>query len=619
MLKSKSFLAVDCGAYTLKLAEFDLNEAGGLRLKQYAMTPLGLEGAQESTRETTTLKALQSLLAEKPFTAKNVNISAPGFHVFSKFVKLPPVDAAKVTQIIKYEAQQNVPFPLEEVVWDYQILGTTGSGELEVLLVAIKTDIVEGLYRCTESAGLRLNLVDVSSAALINTFRFNYSDLDGCTMLLDIGAKTSNLLFLEKGRVFARSINIGANMITQEFANEFRLRFEDAERVKIEKGFVSLGGAYEEPDDPQAAAISKIARQIMTRLHIQMNQTINFFKQSQGGSAPDRLLLSGGASIMPYVAQFFAEKLNLPVDYFNPLRNIQIDPSVNLEELAKVAHTMGELVGLGLRNLAHCPVELNLMPASSQTRQEFDRKKPYILASLFSLALVAFAVSMLQQKLVDIKRQTLEKLVVDTQPLNERQTRLQLSEDKIKTLAADADLMRVWVEGRYYWPDLLVVFRECLMATEAATKAALGQDTGIWIEQMSIGDSSAPAGPGVSPIAIGPGPLRRRPSQLLMDQPPPPPPADPSIAGPITNAPAPPEPTNMITHLTLKISAVDMTPFDPAGNTTVAFEFLKQLQMRPQWFDTNGSNATAFKSAITVESNTFWTEMIVKLKRPIPF
>jgi Tfp pilus assembly PilM family ATPase len=117
------------------------------------------------------------------------------------------VDPSKVTQIIEYEAKSNVPFPLEEVVWDYQILGTTAGGELEVLLVAIKSDIVEGLFRVTESAGLRLQLCDVSPAALCNAFRYNYGDLEDCTMLLDIGAKTSNLLFFEK-KVFSRSINL---------------------------------------------------------------------------------------------------------------------------------------------------------------------------------------------------------------------------------------------------------------------------------------------------------------------------------------------------------------------------------------------------------------------------
>src|SRR5262245_21288117 len=343
MLNTKSFLAVDFGAGSLKLAEFEVNEAGGLHLKQYGIKSLGAEGAQETTREATILKALQEVISDKGLKAKIVNVCAPGFHVFSKFVKLPPVDAGKVTQIIQYEAQQNVPFPLEEVVWDYQILGSTPGGELEVLLVAIKADIVEGLFRVTESAKLHLQLADVSPAALCNAFRYNYGDLEDCTMLLDIGAKTSNLLFFEKGKVFSRSINLGANSITQDFANESKLKFDPAEKLKIDEGFVSLGGAYEEPENPHQAAISKIARQFMTRLHIQVNQTIQFYRGQQGGSAPQRLFLSGGASVMAYTSQFFAEKLNVPVEYFNPVRSIDKDPSINLEELQPVVHRLGEV------------------------------------------------------------------------------------------------------------------------------------------------------------------------------------------------------------------------------------------------------------------------------------
>src|SRR5438270_12918701 len=292
------------------------------------------------------VKALQEVIAEKKFRAKNINVCAPGFHVYSKFVKLPAVDATKVTQMIGYEAQQNVPFPLAEVVWDYQILGSAASGELEVLLVAVKSEVVEGLFRVAAEAKLRLNLCDASPAALCNAFRYNYGDLEDCTVLLDIGAKTSNLLFFEKGKVFSRSISLGGNAITQDFANEGKLKFEIAEQIKVAEGFVSLGGAYEEPENPNQAAISKIARQFMTRLHIQVNQTMQFYRGQQGGCAPQRLFLSGGASGMPYAAQFFAEKLNVPVEYFNPLRNVQIDPSINLEELARVALALGAVVAL---------------------------------------------------------------------------------------------------------------------------------------------------------------------------------------------------------------------------------------------------------------------------------
>src|SRR5471032_1443906 len=250
MLNSKTFLTVDFGAGSLKLAEFEVNEAGVPRLKTFANKPQVQEGSAEATREATILKALQEALVEKGVKAKNVNVCAPGFHVFSKFVKLPPVDATKVTQIIHYESQQNVPFPLAEVVWDYQILGSTPGGELEVLLVAIKSDVVEGLFRVAAQSKLKLHLCDASPAALCNAFRYNYGELEDCTMLLDIGAKTSNLLFFEKGKVFSRSINLGANAITQDFANEAKLKFDEAEKIKITEGFVSLGGAYEEPENP---------------------------------------------------------------------------------------------------------------------------------------------------------------------------------------------------------------------------------------------------------------------------------------------------------------------------------------------------------------------------------
>jgi type IV pilus assembly protein PilM len=512
MLNSKSFLAVDFGAGSLKLAEFEQNDAGGLRLKQYGIKALGIEGSQEAAREAAILKGLTELLSEKSYGARQVNACAPGFHVFSKFVKLPPVDTSKVTQIIRYEAQQNVPFPLDEVVWDYQILGTSATNELEVLLVAVKSEIIEGLFRVAEGAGLHMKLVDASPAALCNAFRYNYGDLEGCTMLLDIGAKTSNLLFFEKGKVYSRSINIGANSITQDFANEAKLKFPEAERIKTEKGSVSLGGAYEEPEDPQAAAIAKIARQVMTRLHIQVNQTIQFFRGQQGGTAPQRLFLSGGASIMPYTAQFFAEKLNVPVEYFNPFRNIEIDPALDLEELSKYAHSFGEVVGLGLRDLAHCPVELNLMPRSSLQRQEFGSKKPYLVASVFSLALVIFAIYKAEVKIGDVWRNKDSDIQTPLAKLTAADGQMQKALNARNELKKQGDDMKILADNRFYWIVILTDLRNVMIQAEAAEKANLttplnhgtNTDTGVWVDtftpvvpdSFSAGTQGGSGGPG---------------------------------------------------------------------------------------------------------------------------
>src|SRR3954464_149641 len=463
MLSSKSFLCLDFGAGSVKAAEFEVNQAGGLSLKQYGIKALGIEGSQDSKREKVVLAAVQELLTSRGISIKNSNVCAPGFHVFSKFVKLPPVDTSKVTQIIQYEAQQNVPYPLEETVWDYQIMGTTASGEMEVLLVAIKADVVETLFRTAQGAGLKINLVDVSPAALCNAFRYNYGDLDGCTMLLDIGAKTSNLLFFEKGKVFARSINIGANSITQDFVAEAKMPFAKAEEIKVNEGFVSLGGAYEEPENPNQAAISKIARQVMTRLHIQVNQTIQFYRGQQGGSAPQRLFLSGGAAIMPYTAQFFSEKLNLPVDYFNPLRNVQFDPALNLEELAKVAHCFGEVVGLGLRNLAHCPIELNLMPKSSVQQQQWRQKQPYIIAAVFCLILVLFAFGRFYDKVAGVKATALEGLKGKVQPMQSAEQAMKSEMDRLSGVERELEQYTGWVDDRFYWATVVTKLRDALV------------------------------------------------------------------------------------------------------------------------------------------------------------
>lgn len=400
-------------------------------------------------------------------------------------------------------------------------------------------------------------------------------------MLLDIGAKTSNLLFFEKGKVFSRSINLGANAITQDFANEAKLKFDDAEKIKIAEGFVSLGGAYEEPENPHQAAISKIARQFMTKLHIQVNQTMQFYRGQQGGSAPQRLFLSGGASLMPYTAQFFAEKLNVPVEYFNPFRNVHIDPSVNLEDLSRVAHSLGEVVGLGLRNLANCPVEMNLMPESTLRWQSFDQKKPYLLASVYSLVLVTFAVGFLFHRLGGNKQVQIDELNPKLEKLNDQATRFDAAYSKMQSAQSEASNITLMLQERYYWGDFLGQMRAALIRAEGDVKKQLaatrpGVESGIWVEQMSsaasLGSSSA-APPGVPtyPGAVpggAPGGYVPPAGQMQPGMPP----------GAGMSAAAGGASTNTITLL---CRAVSLTSVDSAANTKIAYAVENEIESCP--------------------------------------
>jgi type IV pilus assembly protein PilM len=616
MLKSKSFLCVDFGAGTLKAAEFELTENSSLCLKRFGVRPMGLEGSSESMRAGVLQRALNELIAERGFTAKTLIASVPGYQVFSKYVKLPPVDSSKVTQIIQYEAQQNVPFPLDEVVWDYQITGNTPGGDLEVFLVAVKAEIVEGLFKVADAAGMRLQLVDAAPSALCNAFRYNYSDLEGCSMLLDIGAKTSNVVFFEKNKYSSRGINIGANSITQDFMAEVRMPFAKAEAFKIAEGFVSLGGAYEEPENPQQAQISKIARQVMTRLHIQVNQTMQFFRQ-QGGGAPQRLFLAGGASIMPYTPQFFQEKLNSPVEYFNPFRTVQIDPSVNLEDLAKVAHSLGEVVGLGLRNVAQCPIELNLMPKSILKKQQFNAKKPYFVATVASLALGLVAMGWFYDaKIVAAKQEKITQLQAKLTPLEDIwNKKLDPVLKNIENQKKRGDQYSEWLENRTLWIQILTELRESLIATEGTLETTMREKeikAGVWIEKMTpdvpgwqdTPTEAAPTEEAAARPTMSAAMMRRY--GLVPTT------AEPAADAPTKKAAS----TNEIGTINLTCAAVNLQKFESTANIKLMEELKRQLRLHTNIFSTETDLGTNNPS-VEPSAITFEFPIVLKLKRPI--
>ena len=453
MFSSDKILAIDIGAATIKVGEFQMSKTHGLRLINFNHADLGLDPEHEEERKSLIVAAIRSALREKNIKARHVVFSVSGQSVFTRFVKLPPVEESKVEQIIQYEAQQNVPFPIDEVIWDHQLLGSTEQGELEVVLLAIKSDIIEDLNEGVESAGLHTEIVDVAPMALINAVRYNEGEIDGCTMVVDIGARTTNLLFLEKSRIYSRPIPIAGNAITQGIAAEFNIPFLDAEQLKRAKGFVALGGAYEEPADEQQARVGKIIRNVMTRLHSETTRSINYWKGQQGGKAPTRLLLSGGSSVMPYTDRFFQEKLQLPVQLFNPLRNVEIGEQVSREELAKCAHFFGEIVGLGLRRVTHCPLEVNLLPKSIQDRKKMQLKRPYFFGAALAVLLIPLCWLMYANKTTELKNRELREVRAEVTHLSQLAATIRSEQDKQNKLKANADqVVELW-RDRAVWFD----------------------------------------------------------------------------------------------------------------------------------------------------------------------
>jgi type IV pilus assembly protein PilM len=455
---------LDIGASSVKVGEFQPSKTHGLRLTNFNYADLGIDPEHEENRKSLIVSTIRNVLREKGIKAKRVVFSVSGQAVFTRFVKLPPVDESKVVQIIQYEAQQNVPFPIEEVIWDYQLLGNTAQGELEVVLLAIKSDIIEDLNDGVESAGLRTEVVDVAPMALCNAVRYNETEMDGCTMVVDIGARTTNLLFLENNRIFSRSIPIAGNAITQSIASEFNIGFLDAEQMKKAKGFVALGGAYEEPEDEQKARISKIIRNVMTRLHAEIARSINFYKGQQGGTAPQRLLLSGGSAIIPYTDRFFQEKLQIPVKFFNPFRNVELGPEVAREDLARCAHFFGEVIGLGLRRVTDCPLEVNLLPKTIKNRKQLESKRPYFFGAGVALLLIPLCWLAYTKKTTSLKERELTHVRAEVDSLRNLLARLKQEQAALSDLRANADQVAAVAEQRSFWPQFLTDFNQRIVS-----------------------------------------------------------------------------------------------------------------------------------------------------------
>jgi len=451
----KQYLAIDLGSSTLKLGLFQQSAPGQLTFLDYAIRDLGLDPNKEQERYPFLLEALQGVLSEKRYAGLPAYCTISGQFVFTRFVKLPPVAADQIDQMIGFEAQQNVPFPINEVVWDYQLLGGKTPGEMEAVIVAVKADLVESANKLFQSTKLQLQKGDVAPLALVNAYKYNYVESSDCNLIIDIGAKSTNLVFIEGSKVFCRSVPIGGHLISQNISNEFQEPYVAAEVLKKGKGFVRLGGVYADPEDQAAAQISKIARSVFSRLHAEVSRSVSFYRNQQSGSAPQKILLAGGTATMQYADLFFREKLNVPVEYFNPLKNINLAPSLNRDKLASEAYLLGEVIGLGLRQLDNIPIEIDLVPQSVREARAQKGQLPYLLAAVMVL-LLAFAaiigvdylkVQKSQAALAELQTELTQKTALSNQIIRE--------DDKFHDSLKRIEFIKRVKEQRDFWPGLL--------------------------------------------------------------------------------------------------------------------------------------------------------------------
>ena len=472
-------LTLDIGSSKAILAEFSV-KGGKPVLLRFATGPLPVEGDDVGSPERLA-GVVRSLIRENGFKPAPLYMALPGQSVFARFFKIPPLAKDKVGEAIAAEAEQSVPFPIDEVVWDYQVLGSSDGVEQDAVLVAVKQDNVSSMTSAVTSLGIEPAIVDAAPVALYNAVHHCAGGDDACTMVLDIGHRSTALVFLEGEKVFTRNIAVAGLAITQEIQKTFNCTYREAEALKLQSGFVSLGGTYAVTEDQRADRLSKIIRTVVTRLHAEVSRSINFYRSQQGGSAPARILLTGSSSLLPYMDQFFADKFQVPVEYFNPFETIDVDPGAGLDlESANQIVTLANSVGLALRHTGGEALAMNLLPPAIVARKAFRRRVPFFILSAAAVLVSAFLWFGYADRRKDAYGE--QKELIES-----RVTALKKVENRLAGLSSDAgkiqgktDVLRAMAQNRSVWQMSLEALRSTL-------------PEGAWIRSFKplAGDSGA--------------------------------------------------------------------------------------------------------------------------------
>lgn len=386
MAEYKTTVALEIGAQSVTMGVF--TPAGrGFALSRYARRDIVLDPVEEGMRMDYVSNAIGELVTELKVRGSDVRNVVSGQQVFMRFIKLPALDMDDIAEQVGMEAQQHIPFPLEDIQYSYQELPGSSEVEREVLLVAIKKDVLDGLNEQVESNGLSTRSVDCSITSLYNAFRASYPEETEPVMLLDIGAKTTDIIFSEEGRFFTRSVTAAGSFITNQVAREFGMSFREAEQFKVASGAVSLGNGHTDSMGEQEAALATVIRTAMSRLSSEVQRTVLHYRSQYKGSAPVKAYICGGGARLPYALEFLQSTLNIPVEYFNPLQAFSIGKNVDEEALEGDAICLGAIAGAAVSGAGIGAFDIDLVPTSvGKSRAELALLPKVAVAGVIALA-----------------------------------------------------------------------------------------------------------------------------------------------------------------------------------------------------------------------------------------
>ncbi len=339
----KKLVAIDIGTTSLKLAEIESSRRG-LVLKRFAIYPLnpGLVVGGEISDAAAVAQCISTLVKSNKIKTKFAATGLWGGSVIVKKISMPKMEASLVAEQVKWEAEQYIPFDINEISLEHHILkNRANSDSLEVLLVAAKQDFVFRSVETIESAGLSCSVLDVSAFALANCFEANYGQLDGTVALLNIGASVTNLVVLDRGEViFCRDIPVGGGSYTNEINKAMGVSLVEAESLKIS---ASMG--QEVPSEVNSI-IAAASEQVVEEIR----NSFEFYTATAAGANIQRLYVSGGSIYIPGLVEQLAKTIGAPYEIFDPFLKITYDQKMfTAEAISQIKAICPVAIGLAMR------------------------------------------------------------------------------------------------------------------------------------------------------------------------------------------------------------------------------------------------------------------------------
>lgn len=347
----KSLVGLDIGSNSVKAVEIaQKGKDKGFELRSLGVAPMPAEAIVQGAflNSSAIVEAIQEAVQTGRIKTKEVAAAVAGHSVIVKKVSLPVMTREELENQIQWEAEQYIPFDVNEVNLDFQILDSTSNeGQMDVLLVAAKKDLIDDYVQVIQEAGLIPVAVDVAAFAIENAYELNYeASPEGVVALVNIGAQVVNINIVQDGvPAFTRDITTGGNQYTEEIQKALSVGYEEAERIKIG----GSGGEQSQEVVPQE--VEQAMRSVTDTVVGEISRSLDFFSATATEGRIQRVLLSGGGSKTAGFASSFSERTGLEVEVMNPLARMLPSKGFDSEYLDEIGPSLGVGIGLSTRRL----------------------------------------------------------------------------------------------------------------------------------------------------------------------------------------------------------------------------------------------------------------------------